>query len=617
MKLNENWGINMFGLIINKVMLCGEGLKSATLDFVPGLNIIYGPSDCGKTLAADCIDYALGKTDGISLPTIAEGYSFVMLEIQSNNTKEIFSIVRKFEENKSEEVYVCNGDTSKFSIDKAETYTLTDSKSHKLFSDFLLEVINCPYENIYKNAKGVTKKFSIRNFLRIAMLNETRIDEKYSVFLVSASKKADFKNLDSINTANVFLTGIKLETVDKIDDINKQKAKKEGMILGIQETLLKLQEENGKFSQIKKNYDFEDLNGIKIKLNRIVDEKKGIIENLSKNVTDLKKKLTEYRSRYVSIRTEINKFLLLKESYVSDKYRLEFIDQANEQDDEMLECQCPICNSNVKIQKLDIGFRENCIKEIKRLNQLIAQIEYSVGELHKEQEQLERVMQELTNKINQAEEELSNGLVKDIENLVKELNDVSSKIYIFQKYVSNERLIKDYNKRINELKLELKTIKKQTIETSLLTEEICRALGRQIKDLIINCQLADKEAEVLFEKEDFDIKVNGQKKESFGSGVRGVLNSLVSSGIMLYCASQDICHPGFLLFDSPICKYYDQEDKERTVENIDQLFYNLMRQISERCQIIIFENRKPENIQANIIHFTKNSNTGRVGFIEN
>ena len=39
----------------------GEKVVSA-VDLAPGLNIIYGPSNTGKTLILDCVDFMLGGT---------------------------------------------------------------------------------------------------------------------------------------------------------------------------------------------------------------------------------------------------------------------------------------------------------------------------------------------------------------------------------------------------------------------------------------------------------------------------------------------------------------------------------------------------------------------------
>ena len=603
----------VFGLTINKIMLKGEGIKDSTLDFKPGLNIIHGPSDCGKTLAANCIEYVLGKSDNVNLPKIADGYTYALLEVQSNDSHKIFSIARMLDAEKMNEVYVFNGVASEFVFEKAKICVIKEHKGYELLSDFLLELIQCPYKYMYKNGKGETKRFSARNFFRMSMLDETRIDEKFSIFLASASNKADFKNIDSINAAHVFLSGIKLPAVEKVEDANRQKARKEGMILGIQETLTKLQNENGKFSEIKKIYDIDELNDLKNKLNKVVQQKQGKIIELSNRILELKNQLSICSDHVIAKRTEIKRFSILKENYIDDKSRLEFIDQAYGQDSEMLECQCPVCKSNVQIQEIREDFREDCINEIKRLNQLIKQIGISLEILYGEQNNYEQKMRQIKQEISRIENELANGLAKDIENLVRQIDEVSSKIYVFQKYVSNQRLIEEYNKRINILKAELSSIKKQKVDTSLLTQKICELISAEIRALLIKCQFAKKDANVSFDTDSMDIVIDGQKKESFGSGVRSVLNALVSVGIMLYCMNQDLCHPGFIILDSPLAKYYEEG---KTIADFDQMFYQLMLQESQKCQIIIFENRKPDAMDANIVHFTKGTSLGRAGFIQ-
>ena len=605
----------MFGLIIKKVMLKGEGLKDSSIDFKPGLNIIYGPSDCGKTLAANCIEYVLGKSDQVNLPKIAEGYTHALVEVQSNTTQKVVSLARAFDAERMNDVYVYNGGSREFEFEKAEIYVVKERKRCKLLSDFLLELIKCPYQFIYKNIKGETKRFSSRNFLRSTMLDETRIDEKFSIFLASQSKNADYKNLDSINTAHVFLSGTQLSAVDKVEDVKRQKARKEGMIIGFQETVNKLQNENKKFAEIKQNYNINELNDIKCNLSKIVQQKQGKIKELSSRILVLKNQLNDYNSKYVATQTEIKKFNVLKESYIEDKCRLEFIDQAYEQDRELLECQCPVCKSNVKIQEIREDFREDCINEIKRLNLLIKQIDLSVEMLYKEKNGLERQRHQIERGIYQIEDELANGLVKDIEKLVMQINEITSKIYVFQKYMSNQRLIEEYIEIINNLKRELGSLKKQKIDISLMTQKICDLLSAEIKVLLNNCYLANNDVEVLFDIKSMDVIINGQRKESFGSGVRSILNSLVSVGVMLYCIKQDLCHPGFIVLDSPIAKYYADESEEK-IADFDQIFYELMQQVGQKGQVIIFENRKPKDINAHITHFTKDPLSGRAGFVQ-
>ena len=45
--------------IISSQNEAGEKVVS-TLELAPGLNIIYGPSNTGKTLILDCVDFMLG-----------------------------------------------------------------------------------------------------------------------------------------------------------------------------------------------------------------------------------------------------------------------------------------------------------------------------------------------------------------------------------------------------------------------------------------------------------------------------------------------------------------------------------------------------------------------------
>ena len=42
---------------IKKLMVSGGGHHTSVIDFKPGLNFILGPSNTGKSLVMDCLDY--------------------------------------------------------------------------------------------------------------------------------------------------------------------------------------------------------------------------------------------------------------------------------------------------------------------------------------------------------------------------------------------------------------------------------------------------------------------------------------------------------------------------------------------------------------------------------
>ena len=45
---------------IKKLIVSGGGHNAAVIDFKPGLNLILGPSNTGKSLVMDCLDYMFG-----------------------------------------------------------------------------------------------------------------------------------------------------------------------------------------------------------------------------------------------------------------------------------------------------------------------------------------------------------------------------------------------------------------------------------------------------------------------------------------------------------------------------------------------------------------------------
>ena len=45
---------------IKSLSVTGANVNTSSIDFTPGLNIIHGPSNCGKSYIVECLDYMLG-----------------------------------------------------------------------------------------------------------------------------------------------------------------------------------------------------------------------------------------------------------------------------------------------------------------------------------------------------------------------------------------------------------------------------------------------------------------------------------------------------------------------------------------------------------------------------
>ena len=82
---------------IRKLTVSGGGHQDSIIEFTDGLNIIIGPSNTGKSLIMDCIDYVFGFTPKINRPSKivdnSNGYTHVELELKTD--KESVSLKRE------------------------------------------------------------------------------------------------------------------------------------------------------------------------------------------------------------------------------------------------------------------------------------------------------------------------------------------------------------------------------------------------------------------------------------------------------------------------------------------------------------------------------------------
>lgn len=70
---------------MEKLVVSGGGHEPSVIDFGPGLNFVLGPSNTGKSLVMDCIDYAFGfmptKARPSKIVENSNGYECVALHL--------------------------------------------------------------------------------------------------------------------------------------------------------------------------------------------------------------------------------------------------------------------------------------------------------------------------------------------------------------------------------------------------------------------------------------------------------------------------------------------------------------------------------------------------------
>ncbi|WP_175850767.1 hypothetical protein [Burkholderia cepacia] len=123
---------------------------------------------------------------------------------------------------------------------------------------------------------------------------------------------------------------------------------------------------------------------------------------------------------------------------------------------------------------------------------------------------------------------------------------------------------------------------------------------------------------VSFDASNFDIKVNGRKRTSFGHGVRALFLTAFYVALLEHAESAGRPHPGFVVIDSPLKNYADKEpvDSKVPLSTVRARFYKWLSTWSGPGQIIVLENERPPiELRSALqpIEFTKTDGVGRRG----
>lgn len=154
----------------------GEKVIS-TLDLVPGLNIIYGPSNTGKTLILDCVDFMLGG-DARRLYKPALRIKAVTMYLDIDGTE--VSMYRELDEAKKNDIIV----VSKAPGIDSGTYTVgAKTKDKDTISSLWLKLmgIDQDVKIIRQIEDALEQTLTVRTFYHFFVINESRISGENSI----------------------------------------------------------------------------------------------------------------------------------------------------------------------------------------------------------------------------------------------------------------------------------------------------------------------------------------------------------------------------------------------------------------------------------------------------
>lgn len=578
-------------------------MEDSTVEFTPGLTIISGPSNTGKTCIIKCINYVFGDDrEPFSNDT---GYNSVTVLVKTSNGSVSFQ--RLLGKNK---INVKSFD------ERVESGEYNSRTGNKIISSVWLKIIGIDDEiKIISNADYKRRRLTWRTFSHYFMIDEHEIDKEESILLPkqNTAKTAFYSSL------------IYLIYNEDFSNHDEKKSKEERKIIkGAVEKYI-----NTNLSSIAKRKktileELEKLDGINMQdeLNKLVQElteteekiNRAIIRNqeLLDELFKKEEKLAEYSllsSRYRALETQ----------YTSDIKRLSFIVEGEViSDDFPYSRNCPFCENELQ-KKQEESYIDTSRAELERIiSQLygledsslevvrqIAELKSDIDDLQKEKQSIDNLIKfDLQPKASRLNEsilnnkkniELENELVvikRLSENWVTDLRDIDIDEDTEMKYKPLEQFNKEFWDEIDSILMEI-------LETCRYTPLVSARFG----------------------KSSFDIEVNGNKKsKNHGKGYRAFLNTIVALAFRKYMVTKAFYKPGLLVVDTPLLGFDEGIDNE-TPESQQRALFEYFMDNQDIGQTIIIENSNTlplldyTSAEVNEIKFTRGQTEGRYGFL--
>ena len=586
---------------IEKIIVTGSGKTDSIIELSNGVNIIYGPSNTGKTYIVKCIDYMFGsEREPIDIST---GYQYIKIIVRTQCGP--ITMSRKIGENKIE---VSSNDNNVPSGKYATKASRTNYD--KTINSVWLSLIGINDLHLVISNENYKKQIlSWRTFSHMFMLTETKIISEYSAILSGR----DTSNTAVIASLIFLLSGQDFAETETKDTKEIKEAKKNAVKAYINKELFRLSERNQELlAQLKENPNIDIAVEIEKIMAEISTNEKRINSSIEENQKILAQ-LYEKNENLSECNVLLNRYDELTTQYDADLKRLNFIVDGEANLNASFSTHCPFCDGEVVVKK-NQNYIDAAKSDYKKIKLQAKDLESASKELRSEKLSLEQEIGTLMAKKKSIEELIEKELKPQVFNLKEKLStykdaiECQKEIDILKKL--SEQKTADMIENDTDEESELKFKVKEHLDYSFINE-----LSNGIKSFLENCNY-DNLLSVIFDKADMDIVINGKKKSSNGKGYNAYFNSVVAIVLSRYMESKAKYSPDFLVLDSPILSLKEKETKKPSETMRNTLFENIVDN-QKGIQTIVIENEIPEiNYKAaNIIHFTKEKNNGRYGFL--
>ena len=604
---------------IKSIGASGPGKKYSSVSFDKNkVNIIYGPSNTGKSYVIECIDFMLWGDD-VPFTRANTGYDTVYMDVESD-TGIALNLKRKIVDGSKGD----KGDskmevtTSAFDIRSGE-YTKSDynalmlrlmgiNEEHKLiaFQDFRPEKLSLRYlchmfylnENVIFTDKAVidnpkySKPYAAMSIIYFLMTG----DDLHSIMPELSKKEREERRIKR-EAVTTYIS-------QKKDALNNQK----------NELDASLTQEDDKDLDQKIDETIARIAAIEQTIGKLTARSKELLEE----IYDVSLKLEE--ATFLS-----NRYKTLRSQYNSDIKRLHFIiegDQSPKKKVKMV--TCPFCGSEMN-------------REEERTEEYVIASEAELKNTTEQLEDLKLAEKDVQSQIDALESKIqllnaeNDEIIQQIrEQLQPRAQALKSLLETYKRITNIKKEKAAVEKLSSELGADL--IQKETEDDGdaplynpdpYLIDAGWQKWSELFEQMVQACAYPGKPS-ARISIDSHDAVVGRKFKKDEGKGYRAFLNVLVLFSLMKILEEDGTYRPGLMVLDSPILSLKEKKANSGITENDKAdpgMRESLFQYLIDNCgdnQIIIAENEIPETenmdySQARLIAFGEEG--GREGFL--
>lgn len=580
--------------------------RESKITFAPGLNIIYGPSNTGKSMVLDCIDYLMGapkhrfdtnlKMEKIQMELDVDGHNVYISREVDTQSFDVYSNVDGIE---------------------AGTYKIKGGKKNHAINEVWLKLMGLPADTkIIKTQEGKSQMLTIRTFYHTFLLDEDRVPNKSSIF---KGKRGMGENVEtSVLTALLYLaTGNNYLPKDSFIDKNIKKAKDEGALKIVNRGMRLLEKQISSFDEKLPSLPPDELRN---KINQTLTEigaAKGTLKEALALCRETGEKINGVLRQLAEDEVLMNRNQMLLSQYKADIKRLTFILEGNFISKKMKPVKkCPFCNGELSPENED-NYIEAAIAEEQKIELQVKDLQSVQSSLQEEYNSLEETKTLYINRRNQQEEIIRGELKPKIQQLKEQLDEYRISLRFSAMNAMVDQFLTFFKQERAEVeKNEISTIHLDVKEK--FKEIFKKLLDGELDRLLRWCDYQDY-VDSYFDVKSCDVVINGHNKKSQDKGFRAFINTLLAIAMENCLKEMGHYSPALFVVDSPILTLKENELRgdEQITEPMKVHLFKYFLKRKDAPQTIIIENEIPQISyeNANLIQFTKKKGVGRYGLI--